>query len=248
MRLAKSLSVSVSGLALSLFLLGCGSSTASNHPDSAGVMANVPVNPDGPVSLEVASGNANVDIKVSGWDGGYVKVSQTRSDHTSTKVEVLKSATLGGAALRITVASTSTWFSDLMRLRQAYESISVRIPRQARFSLTTSNGALDIDDVVGPINVKTENGPVTIDDAGSVVDVDTKNGPITIGVADTSRVPDIRVSLVDGPIELRVPKDFKSDIQTRVTFGPVNVDSSIQSGPGTVDLRTVAGPIDVIQN
>ncbi|HET9342610.1 MAG TPA: hypothetical protein VFO25_06825 [Candidatus Eremiobacteraceae bacterium] len=248
MTLARGLSAAVSGLALSYFLLGCGSTDAGNPPDSAGVLANVPVKSDGPVSLEVSSGNANVDIKVIGWDGGYVKVSQTRSDHTSTKVEVLKSSTEGGATLRITVTPTSTLVSDLMRLRQPYESISVRIPRQARFSLTTSNGAVEIDKVIGPINVKTDNGPVTVDDTGSVVDVDTQNGPIMIGVADASRVPDIRVSLLDGPIELRVPKNFKSDIQTHVTFGPVNVDSSIQSGPGTVNLRTVAGPIDVIHN
>jgi len=248
MSLARSLSTAVSGLALSYFLFGCGATTAGNPPDSAGVLANVPVKLDGPVSLEVSTGIGNVDVKVSAWDRGYVKATLTRSEDTSTKVEVLKPATEGGATLRITVTPTTTLFSDLLHLRRPYESISVRVPRQARLSLTTSNGAVDIEKVVGPINVRTENGPVTIDGAGSVIDVETQNGPITIGVADTSRVPDIRVSLVDGPIQLSVPRNFKSNIQTRVTFGPVDVDSSIESGPGTVNLRTVAGPIEVVRN
>jgi len=248
MRLARSLPAAVSGLALSYFLFGCGTTTAGNPPDSAGVLANVPVKPDGPVLLEISSGIGNVDVKVSGWNGGYVKATLTRSEDTSTKVEVLKPATEGGATLRITVTPTTTLFSDLMHLRRPYESLSVRVPRQSRLSLTTSNGAVDIDKVVGPILVRTKNGPVTIDGAGSVVDVETQNGPITIGVTDTSGTPDIRVSLIDGPIELDVPPSFKSDIQTRVTFGPVNVDSSIQSGPGTVNLRTVAGPIEVVRN
>jgi hypothetical protein len=247
MRLTGILSTAVSGLALSYFLFGCGTTTAGSPPDSAGVLANVPVKPDGPVSLEVSSGMDDVDVKVSGWDRGYVKVSLTRFDHTSTKVELLKAATKGGAALRITVTPTSTLFSDLIRLRRPYESISVRIPRQAYLSLSTSNGAVDIEKVVGPINVRTENGPVTIGGAGSVVDVATQNGPIAIGVADTSMVPDIQVSLVDGPIQLSVPLKFKADIQTRVTFGPVDVASSIQPGPGTVNLKTFAGPIDVVQ-
>ena len=247
MRLARGLSTAVSGLALSFFLFGCGTTTAGNPPDSAGVLANIPVKLDGPVSLAVSSGIGDVDVKISAWDRGYVKVALVRSDYTSTKLDVLKAATEGGATLRITVTPTSTLFSDLIHLRRPYESISVRIPRQAHLSLTTSNGAVDIEKVVGPISVRTENGPVIISGAGSVVDVESKNGPIEVAVADTSRVPDIRVSLVDGPIQLSVPPKFKADIQTRVTFGPVDVASSIQSGPGTVDLRTFAGPIEVVQ-
>jgi len=145
------------------------------------------------------------------------------------------------------VAPTSTLFADLIRLRQPQASISVKIPRESRLSLTASNGSVAIENVVGPINVRTENGPVTIGGAGSVIDVDTKNGPIAVSVVDTSMVPDIRISLIDGPIQLDVPENFKSDIQTRATFGPTDVASSIQPGPGTVSLRTVAGPIGVVQ-
>ena len=248
MSLARSLSAVVSGLALSCLLLGCDYTAADQPTASATILANVPVKPDGAVSLEVSSKAPEVDIKVSAWDQDYVKVSLTRSYETSTKLDILKSASEGGAALRIVVDPTSTSFSDLIHLRRPQASIKLEIPRQIGFGLTTQNGVVEIERVVGPIAVRSENGPVSISGAGSVVDVDTQNGPISISVTDTSSVPDIRVSLVDGPIQLSVPPAFKSNVKTRVTFGPVDVDSSIQPGPGTVDLKAFAGPIDVVQN
>lgn len=247
MRLGRRLSTVVSGLALSCLLLGCDYTAADQNADSATILANVPVKPSGPVEIEVSGKTPEVDVKVSAWGRNDVKVSLTRSYETSTKVEILKAA-VGGASLRLTVDPTSTMISDLIHFRRPQASIKVQVPRDISLNLTTHNGAVEIEKIVGPIDVKTDNGPVSISGAGSVVAVETQNGPISVGVADTSKVPDIRISLVDGPIELDVPRDFKSDIQTRVTFGPVNVDSSIPTGPGTVNLRTVAGPIDVVRN
>ena len=245
----EALSKVVSALALSCLLLGCGYSADGQMSDTADVLANdIPVKTNGAVSLEVSGEAPEVDVKVSAWDRPYVKVSLTNSYETTTKLATPKPTADGGVSLRVTVDATSSWFSDLIHFRRAEAAISVQVPRQVSLSLTTHNGAVDIEKIVGPITVKTDNGPVIIRGAGSVVAVETQNGPISVAVADTSRVPDIRISLIDGPIELAVPRGFKSDIRTRVTFGPVNVDSSIQTGPGTVNLRTVAGPIDVVQN
>ena len=249
MTLSGSLSKAVSGLALSFLLLGCDNSSAGQASDSADVLANnIPVKLNGAVSLEVSGKAPEVDLKVSAWDRPYVKVTLIKSYETSTNVETLSPAVEGGASLRINVDATSSWFSDVIHFRRAEASIRVQVPREVRLNLTAHNGAVEIEKIVGAIDVKTDNGPVDISGAGSVVHVDAQNGPISVTVADTSRVPDIRISLVDGPIELDVPRDFKSEIETRVTFGPVNVDSSIRTGPGTVDLRTVAGPIDVEQD
>jgi hypothetical protein len=242
MKFSKALSLAVLGLTLSYCLDACGNTAAKLTQFSAPLVANAPVNRDGSVSIEV-SHDIGADIRVSAWDHNRAQV--TLSDDTATQLELVKGANDRSATFRVVVSSNSrpSFLDRIFRRPQAV--IEVRVPRQIRLSIATSNGPTEVKSVVGPISVTCENGPITIDGAGSLISVEAKNGSIFASVVDTGRQPNIRLKLIDGPVELEVPPNFRASIQTHHIFGPADVAASIQTGPGTVSLSTVAGPIDV---
>lgn len=244
MKLTKAFSLAVLGLTLSYCLDACGNTTAKPTHFSAQVVANVPVHRDGSVSIDVAKG-IGADVSVSAWDRKLAQVTLSWSDDSSARLELLKEANDGSAAFRVGLSSNSRQsFLDRI-LQRPQANIEVRVPRQIRLSIATTNGATDVKSVIGSISVTCENGPITIDGAGSLIDVEAQNGPIFASVVDTGRQPDIRIRVIDGPVELEVPPNFRAGIQTHHIFGPVDVAPSIRTGPGTVSLSTVAGPIDV---
>jgi hypothetical protein len=247
MGLTKILLAAVFVLVPCFLFCACGSSTASSAQSSSGLVANIPVNRDGAVSLEVSNG-IGADIRVSVWDRSLARVIVSRADETAAKLELVKVTNAGAAKFRVIISPNSKRsFIDSILFRVPQTIIEVRIPREVSLFIATSNGPTDVKGVIGPIRITSENGPITISHAGSVINVDSQNGPIFASVVDMGRQPNIRLSLIDGPVELDVPPNFRADIQTRHVFGPTDVASSIHSGPGTVSLSNVAGPIDVVQ-
>jgi DUF4097 and DUF4098 domain-containing protein YvlB len=116
--------------------------------------------------------------------------------------------------------------------------VRVEIPRRSALHAVTSNGAIRISGVSGPLNVVTSNGTIVVEDAGSSeIHAHTSNGAIDIGLAPRSSAK-ISAHTSNGHIQ----SDFPVVSQQR---GTDYLQGQIGSGGPLLDLTTSNGVIRI---
>jgi hypothetical protein len=118
------------------------------------------------------------------------------------------------------------------------QPVRVEIPRRAALHAVTSNGAIRISSVTGPLNLITSNGTIVVEDAGSSeIHAHTSNGAIDIGLAPRSSAR-ISAHTSNG----RIQSDFPVVKQQR---GTDYLQGQIGSGGPLLDLTTSNGVIRI---
>ena len=119
---------------------------------------------------------------------------------------------------------------------------TVRIPRGVHFRGATVNGAVSARDMPADATVSSVNGAVTVSAAG-VVEASTVNGDIeaTTGRADAGR--DLHFATVNGDIVLRVPSDFRADVDASLLNGSIESDWPLEISRGRYVGASAEGEI-----
>jgi hypothetical protein len=233
---------------LSAALGGCGHSQSSVNRYPYPSTANLPVARSGAVSLEIVDA-IGADVRVTSWNSQLASISLRRTDDLDAHVDLHTSSDADVDTFRVDISPDARLsFVDWATMQRPQVSIDLRVPRTVGLTVAMSNGSLVIGNVVGPIRTNIENGAIEIDGAGSVISAHSRNGSILAGVAVVNAVPDIRLSLTDGPIELDVPASFHSGVKTHHLFGPVDIAPNVEPGQGSIFMSSVAGPIDIARN
>lgn len=108
--------------------------------------------------------------------------------------------------------------------------------------LTTTNGKISAEEMIGPIKAEATNGSISVDllsikDDEKVV-LHTVNGNIVVTL-ESDLSADIRVSTVNGSIRT----DFPLEIQGE--WGPKNLSGKMNGGGAQVKLETVNGSVAI---
>ncbi|HTK56491.1 MAG TPA: hypothetical protein VL295_06695 [Gemmatimonadales bacterium] len=121
----------------------------------------------------------------------------------------------------------------------------VRVPRR-----------LDLD-------IETTNGPITLDGVNGAVTARLQNGPLTVTLAGTSwEGTGLDASTVNGPLTLRVPRDYNAKLETGTRNGPFHTDipitvqgnigrvgqaisTTLGRGGATIKATTSNGPLTI---
>lgn len=126
------------------------------------------------------------------------------------------------------------------------------------------NGPLSLANVEGDIDATTTNGPINIDGGSGTMKVQASNGPLTVDLDGSSWNGTLDASTKNGPLTVRVPRNFGSGVVIEAKgHGPISCRAAecergwrsdddgeprrieLGSGPATVHLSTVNGPVTV---
>jgi DUF4097 and DUF4098 domain-containing protein YvlB len=105
----------------------------------------------------------------------------------------------------------------------------VRLPERFDVDAHTTNGSLDISDVIGLIDAGTTNGTVTLDRIGGDVDCGTTNGGIKVVLEGGTWEGDgLDLHATNGGISVAMPRGYSAELDASTTNGGIRVEHAIR--------------------
>ena len=139
----------------------------------------------------------------------------------------------------------------------------VRVPRRLDLDIETINGPIDVAGVTGTMRLETTNGPITLEGVNGAVTARLQNGPLTVSLAGTGwEGAGLDATTVNGPLFLRVPRDYNARLETGTRNGPFHTDipitvqgnigrlgqsisTTLGRGGATIKATTSNGPLTI---
>ncbi len=205
----------LSGLGLGLAaILAAG---AANAPvvHAEEIAKSFPVNGRAKVRIQTDDGA----VRVSTGDIKQVEVRVTYQGYKLDK-DLRVTTTQNGDSVEV-VAKTMSSFSWGWGVHHSELKVEVHMPKNADLDITTSDGGVDVDSLVGALNVHTSDGSITVQGAQG----------------------DIRLRASDGAIEGR---GLDGRLEASTSDGHINIEGrfdalNIKSGDGSVTARAMSG-------
>jgi DUF4097 and DUF4098 domain-containing protein YvlB len=197
----------------------------------------------------------NGKLEIYSWDGDTVKV------------DAIKKSRIGQEELdKMEIIVTET--TDLIDIAAEYTGtraitpsvdMNIKIPANVTVeSVSTSNGAVIIDGVMGNLHAESSNGDIYIDNVDGYVSASTSNGLIdvesTTGVRDLSSSngdisaeifdfqEDIMISTSNGRIDVYLNPELNASIELSTSNGEVSI-SGLSVNYTTSEEKYIAGTI-----
>lgn len=138
-------------------------------------------------------------------------------------------------------------------------------PRGADIDVEAENGPLSLRNVDGKVDAETTNGPISITGGSGTMKVKAANGPLSVRLDGAAWNGTLDASTKNGPLSVRLPRNFSSGVLIEAKgHGPISCRAEqcdrggwrsnddgeprvieLGSGPQTVRLSTVNGPVTV---
>lgn len=109
-------------------------------------------------------------------------------------------------------------------------NFDVRVPRSLVLEISTVNGRVTTQDVGGELDLSTVNGAVRVIGSAGSVNASTVNGSIKVELFEVDPSARMKLSTVNGGIELKVPEGAGFDVKATTTNGRVKSDLPILMG------------------
>jgi DUF4097 and DUF4098 domain-containing protein YvlB len=165
----------------------------------------------------------NGGARVVGWDRDEVEV------HARIQGQGRSMRDADDAAREVRISASNGQIRaetpDGDRDRSASVQFVVYAPRKSNLEVTTHNGPIGVEDVVGRMSLSAQNGPITLSAVGGDVRARAQNGPLTVEL-DGSRWEGagLDAETVNGPVHVMVPRDYNAELETGTVNGPAYVD------------------------
>ena len=133
-----------------------------------------------------------------------------------------------------------------------------------KITARATNGPISIKDCSGEADISAQNGPISFSGAGGKLRLHTENGPISVSLSGGNwSGSELVADAVNGPVTLRVPSGFQASFvvesegrspmscqasicsDARKTWDDEHKRIEYGSGPATIRLSTVNGPVSV---
>lgn len=132
-----------------------------------------------------------------------------------------------------------------------------------------TNGPISVKESSGKIDARAKNGPISLAGGSGEITLEAQNGPVSVKLEGTSFVGNLDASTQNGPVSLKIPRGFRSGVLVEQRgHGPISCRAEdckkvslysddddddndrvrkieLGSGPQTVRLSTVNGPVSV---
>lgn len=169
---------------------------------------------------------------------GDLKVIATDSKDTvtvQTDAEPEKPSNPRPDGLRVIGSSSSFTLTEnhnVVELNYGRDSITgagadftLHIPRNASIEVANGMGAdINVDGVMGDIEIKNMNGEITLTNVGGGALVETMNGEIKATFASLPANKALSFTSMNGEIELHLPADAKANVRFRTQNGSILTD------------------------
>ena len=137
---------------------------------------------------------------------------------------------------------------------------TIKVPRKSNLDLHSTNGRIEVDNIIGRTNLGTTNGSIEAEDVSGTLDAHTTNGAIRALVNEFGRSDYIDIKTTNGSIRLTLPSNVKADVRASTVNGSISTDfpmtiqgkfigkkinGDINGGGGNIHLKTVNGSISI---
>jgi DUF4097 and DUF4098 domain-containing protein YvlB len=191
--------------------------------------------PHGEVTLE----NTNGSVRVTTWDEPRVRVEATKGAPTE---EILRDidVVVEGEGDHVAIRTRQ----PRRRLFGASGQVQYRItvPRAARLTVKTVNGAVELDGIEGGVRASTVNGSVEAAGLAGAVDASTVNGSVRVQMARVESGSRNRLGSTNGTVRLTLPRDASADVDAGTVNGSARCDFELEGG-ARVSRRKLSGRI-----
>ena len=218
-----------------------------------------PLDKQAKVQLE----NVNGNVRIVTWDREQIQVDAVKHAKKQEHLDEVK-IEVDAKADRIRI---KTKYPDSKTRRNKDNSTSVdytvTAPKQCRLDkVSTVNGEIEIENVVGDVSASSVNGPVTATGLASDVDLSTVNGSVVADFRTLKKA--VSLKSVNGGVTVGLPPDanavvsahtlnggidneFSLQVKKHFPFGQ-NLDSKLGAGGPEIELSTVNGAIHVTRS
>jgi DUF4097 and DUF4098 domain-containing protein YvlB len=186
----------------------------------------------------------NGAVAIFGWDRDSIAVTAKIEieDHSGeAAADLAKQIRIDASGSAIRASGPGA----LSRSRHWSVSFDVYVPRHTDLTLSTENGPLSIEDVIGAMDLSTENGPLVLRGVGGAVKARVMNGPLEVRLTGTTwEGSGLDAETVNGPVGLEIPEGYSARLETGAVNGPMTVGFPMTvtvQGPVTHHLETVLG-------
>jgi DUF4097 and DUF4098 domain-containing protein YvlB len=210
----------------------------------------VPLSANGRVSLD----NVNGNVEITGWDRNEVQIDAVKSARDQQRLD----------QARIEVDGSG----DSVQIRTRYpEGHTNNDPASVQYTLHVPmgaqldkiglvNGSLNVSQITGEVIASLVNGKLTANALSGRAKLSTVNGSVHAQYETLNNVSEIKISSVNGSIDLKLPASPNAEISASTVNGSMSSDFPIQvqgkfmsrrmsgtlgSGGTRIDLSNVNG-------
>lgn len=192
-------------------------------------------------NVNVSLSNINGSVQITAWEKNEVQLDAVKTANTKEKLDE--------AEIRVDAAESSihieTHYPEHRTNNDpANVEYQLHVPRTARLDkIDLVNGKLDIDGVKGEVRGDSVNGSVTGRGLTGDVELSTVNGSVSSELMDMGNARHVKLSSVNGHVELAMPKDANAHLSANTVSGSISSDFGLPIHKGWVgsDLDTTLG-------
>lgn len=234
MKSVPTLRIVLTSLAL-FFALTVSAGAAVEEPSSQ----TFPLADGGRLSLE----NVNGDVKIEAWDGAEVKVEYTKRGDDQGALDRMK-VEIDATPNRIDIEthykksdSRFGWGNNAGEV-----NFEIWVPRTARIDdVELVNGNLELRGLEGSVSASLVNGNLTARELGGDVDLETVNGQLSVHISRLETARSVRISSVNGSVEVFLPPDTDADLDVETVHGRIRNDFGLEVEKGRYVGRSMKG-------
>lgn len=182
----------------------------------------VPLSANGRVSLE----NINGNVEISGWEKNDVQIDAVKSARDQERLDEAKIEVEGSGD---SVSIRTRYPEGQTNNNPASVHYTLHVPSGARLDkIQLVNGNLEVSQVLGEVNASLVNGKLTAHDLSGRAKLSTVNGSSDVEYRTLANVDDIKISAVNGSINLMLPASPNAQVSASTVNGHIKSDFPMQ--------------------
>jgi DUF4097 and DUF4098 domain-containing protein YvlB len=172
------------------------------------------LNPNGRVVIQ----NLYGDVQITAWDRDQVLVEAVKRSNNPRRRDDARVVVDSSAGL----VSIRTQYAGSDADRPASVDYRIVVPRTANLeNIKLINGGLSISGVAGPVKASSVNGSIRAEKLEGQAELSTVNGRLEAGFDKVTRVNGIRLTSVNGPIQLSIPSSAGAVVEAKNLSGGI---------------------------
>ncbi|HEY3927943.1 MAG TPA: DUF4097 family beta strand repeat-containing protein [Candidatus Koribacter sp.] len=192
-------------------------------------------------NIVVSLSNINGDVQITAWDQNQVQLDAVK---TANSEEKLKEAEIRVDACDSRIRIETHYPEHFTNHNPATVEYTLKVPRNARLDkIELVNGRLEITGVKGDVRGSSVNGAVSGKALSGDVELTTVNGTVTSELVNMLSSHHVKLSSVNGRVELAMPKNADAHLSASTVSGSISSDFNLPIHKGFVgsDLDTTLG-------
>ncbi len=216
-------------LSLSFALAGCDiEDIDSGGKFESNFHYNYPLSNGASVNVETFNGQ----VEIVGWDQNAVDISGTKYARTEQLRDDIKiDVSHSNSSVSVRAIRPSSISHGNMGAR-----FVIHVPKKADLQrVVSSNGAVEVRDVAGSVNLHTSNGRIKADSIDGPLDATTSNGKIDVRESGPSGHNPVHLHTSNGTIEVTAESKLTGDVHATTSNGSITLHM-----PSTTEARVRA--------